>query len=88
MKVVRFDDLTALEKKGDGLFQSTDPNQKEKLAPNTKIRQGYLEQSNVNNVQEMVHMIEAVRSFETYQKVIQTIDQLDERAANTIGRIG
>jgi flagellar basal-body rod protein FlgG len=88
IKVVRFDDSTSLEKQGDGLFQSTDLNQKEKKAPNTKIRQGYLEQSNVKNVEEMVHMINAVRSFETYQKVIQTIDQLDERAANTIGRIG
>ena len=88
IKVVRFDDRASLEKQGDGLFQLINPNQKEKPAPNTKMRQGYLEQSNVRSVEEMVHMIDAVRSFETYQKVIQTIDQLDERAANTIGRVG
>ena len=88
LKIIRFDDTTGFEKQGDGLYKSTDPEQKEKKAPNTKIRQGYLEQSNVKNVEEMVRMIDTVRGFETYQKVIQTIDQLDERAANTLGRIG
>ena len=88
IKVVRFEDPTGLKKQGDGLFRLIDPNQTEQPASNTKIRQGFLEQSNVKSVEEMVHMIDAVRNFETYQKVIQTIDQLDERSANTIGRIG
>ena len=37
---------------------------------------------------EMTKMIETVRAFESYQKVIQTIDQVDERSVNSLGRIG
>ena len=88
IKVIKFEDNTALEKHGDGLFRLINEDQTEQKASNTKIRQGFLEQSNVKSVEEMVHMIDAVRSFEAYQKVIQTIDQLDERSVNTIGRIG
>ena len=29
----------------------------------------------------------AIRAFEAYQKVIQTIDEADEAAVNTIGRV-
>tara|TARA_B100000686_G_scaffold138292_1_gene145712 strand:- start:320 stop:1111 length:792 start_codon:yes stop_codon:yes gene_type:complete len=88
VKVVTFDDKKVLEKEGDGLFKLTDLTIQEQTPPNTKIRQGFLEQSNVKSVDEMVKMIDTVRSFEAYQKMIQTIDQLDERSANSIGRIG
>ena len=88
VKVVTFDDKAMLEKKGDGLFGLIDPNIVEQKAPQTKIRQGFLEQSNVKTVDEMVKMIDALRSFEAYQKMIQTVDQLDERSANSIGRVG
>ena len=87
-KVVTFSDKTTLEKKGDGLFGLVDQNVKEQTTVQTKIRQGFLEQSNVKSVEEMVQMIDTVRSFEAYQKMIQTIDQLDERSVNSVGRIG
>jgi len=32
-------------------------------------------------------MIEANRGFETYQKVVQTIDELNDKASNQIGSI-
>ena len=51
------------------------------------IRQGYTEQSNVNVVTEMVNMIAITRAYETNQKVIQTVDQTLENAANSIGRV-
>ncbi len=41
---------------------------------NTSIRQGWIENSNVNIVDEMVQMIELQRSFEVGSKVIQTND--------------
>ena len=49
------------------------------------MNQGYLEASNVNVVEEMVNMIETQRSFEAYQKIIQTTQQTDEQAINKIG---
>tara|TARA_B100000686_G_scaffold348459_1_gene439543 strand:+ start:1305 stop:2093 length:789 start_codon:yes stop_codon:yes gene_type:complete len=88
MKVVTFDDKTGLEKKGDGMFKLIDPSTQEQIPGKTQVRQGYVEQSNVKSVDEMVSLIDTVRSFEAYQKMIQTIDQLDERSANSIGRVG
>lgn len=40
------------------------------------LQQGYLEQSNVNIVQEMVNMIVAQRAYETNSKAIQTADSM------------
>jgi flagellar basal-body rod protein FlgG len=40
------------------------------------VRQGYLESSNVNVVQEMTSLIQAQRAYELNSKVIQTADQM------------
>lgn len=45
-----------------------------------KVRQGWIEDSNVNIVQEMVTMIELQRMFEAGSKVIQTNDGTLDRA--------
>lgn len=52
-----------------------------------QVRQGYLEVSNVNPVEEMVGMIAAVRAYEVNQKVIQATDSTLEKAVNEVGRI-
>ena len=53
----------------------------------TKVRQGFLERSNVNSIEEMTNMITAIRAFEAYQKVIQSLDEADDHAVNSIGRV-
>ncbi|MBP3191960.1 flagellar basal-body rod protein FlgG [Natronogracilivirga saccharolytica] len=40
------------------------------------LRQGYLEQSNVDIVNEMVKLIEAQRAYETNSKVVQTAEDM------------
>jgi flagellar basal-body rod protein FlgF len=40
------------------------------------LRQGYLEESNVDITEEMIRMVEAFRAFETMQKGIQSIDEM------------
>ena len=40
------------------------------------IRQGYLEDSNVEVVQEMVNLIEAQRAYETNSKMVQTAEDM------------
>jgi flagellar basal-body rod protein FlgG len=47
-----------------------------------KLKQGWLESSNVNVVSEMVQMIELQRNFEAGSKVIQTNDQTLDRSIN------
>ena len=51
------------------------------------VRQEYLETSNVDTVKEMVHMIQVMREFETYQKAIQTFDDATAKVNNDMGRL-
>jgi flagellar basal-body rod protein FlgG len=51
-----------------------------------QILQGYIEGSNVNPVRELVSMIEALRSYEAAQRLIQVQDQTLDRAINDVGR--
>lgn len=85
LAIITFDDMDKLQKSGRNLFSAIDilPQESE----NPQLMQGYIEGSNVNAVSEMVKMIEAHRGFETYQRVIATIDQLNDKASNEIGRI-
>ena len=54
---------------------------------NARVRQGYIEASNVNVVTEMVNMITITRAYESNQKVIQTIDGMLDKAVNNVGRV-
>ena len=87
IKLVNFDNPQTLEKAGDGMFLQNNPENQEKQA-NPFIRQGYLESSNVSAVEEMTNMMATLRLFETYQKMIQSIDSMDDQSANNIGRVG
>jgi len=82
MRIADFDDMTQLKKETATLF-STDA--KERIVnfdvnQTSAIRQGALEESNVNGLEEMVEMIELTRSFESNQKAVQTQDNTLEKA--------
>ena len=86
--VVDFVNGEKMVKIGDGIFKPVNEDVTGNEPQETRVLQGFVEQSNVKSVDEMTKMIETVRAFETYQKVIQTIDSVDERAVNSLGRIG
>jgi flagellar basal-body rod protein FlgG len=48
----------------------------------SKIRQGYLESSNVQAVDEMVNLIVAQRAYEMNSKIITASDQMLQQANN------
>ncbi|HID29754.1 MAG TPA: flagellar hook-basal body protein [Desulfobacterales bacterium] len=52
-----------------------------------RVRQGYIEESNVTVVEETSRMIETLRVYESYQKVIQTLDEASYKAINDVGRV-
>lgn len=56
-------------------------------SPGSRIRQGRVEESNVNPVRAMTDMIEIQRSFATLQRSIQVMDGVMERVVNDIGRL-
>ncbi|WP_223642452.1 flagellar hook-basal body protein [Planococcus sp. 4-30] len=51
------------------------------------VKQGFLEQSNVDLTQTMTDMMTTYRGFESNQKVIQAYDRSMEKAVNEIGRV-
>ncbi len=53
----------------------------------TSVNQGYLEESNVVMAEEMIRMIESLRTFESYMKVLQTFDETDAKVINEVGRL-
>jgi len=76
-----------LRKIGSALFMPNDPDATPQATRDTVVRQGYLEGSNVNSLEEMVRMIETTRSSETCQRMIQSYDQLTGKAVNDLGKV-
>jgi flagellar basal-body rod protein FlgG len=84
--LVTFPDLNLLKKEGHTLFRCEDP-QKEINPSNSRILQGALESSNVNPIEEMVNLIDSLRSYESCMKSIQAQDELNSKAVNELGNI-
>lgn len=62
--------------------------EKEILRPEEiSVGQGYLEESNVVVTEEVIRMVEALRTFESYQKVLQTFDETDAKVINEVGKL-
>lgn len=80
------DDLAGMKKLGSGLFEAS-ANSQEKQVPNPRILAKHLENSNVQPLQEMTQMIDGLRAFEAYQKVLKTYNTLASKA-HELGRIG
>jgi len=57
----------------------------EEFEPKFLIRQGFLESSNVNVINEMSEMIISQRRFEIYSNLIKSLDALEQKT-NEIGR--
>lgn len=53
---------------------------------NPSLKQGFLETSNVNIVQEMTDMIMTNRVFESTQKAISTYDSISDKLVNVVGK--
>ncbi|ODM27425.1 flagellar hook-basal body protein [Acetivibrio mesophilus] len=78
-----FTDATTLRKMGSNLVERTENTQEQQF--DGIVRQGYLEQSNVNSINEMINMITIMRSYEANQKIFQAQDGTLEKAVNEIG---
>jgi len=79
-----------LHKQGDSYWQATDesgPAQVIRPDVRPKVRQGWLEGSNVNAVQEMVEMIEVNRAYDANQRTVQTEDALIGKLWNEVVRV-
>jgi len=55
-------------------------------ATDVTVRQGAIEQSNVNPILTLVEMIDALRVYEAAQKAARGVDETVSRAVNDVGR--
>lgn len=87
LAIVTFDNLEALQKEGENYFRLIDENAQELPPEHMEVRQGYLEASNVSTVLEMTEMIDLHRAYEAQQKSVHSIDSLDDKAVNSVGKL-
>jgi flagellar basal-body rod protein FlgF len=87
LQVVDFPKPYELKKVGEGLFAPKKEGVSPLPAKDFSLRQGFLEQSNVNPIDEMVDMIASFRYFESAQKSIQMQDQTLEKLIEQVGNI-
>ncbi len=85
VSVTEFVDKNALRKEGAGLYINPEP---ANLSPkvSSSIRQGFVEESNVNAVSEMSSLIKATRHFESIQKAMKAYDNIAQKGVNEIAK--
>ena len=80
-----FEDYDYLRKYADTMYEPVKGATEKD--PTALVRQGYLEQSNVNVITQMVNLITITRAYEANQKIIQTIDSTLDQSVNNVGRV-
>jgi flagellar basal-body rod protein FlgF len=81
--LVNFASLSALSKEGNGLYANNTNIQPQPAT--AQIRQGMLEQSNVQPITQITRLIEVSRAYET---VAQMMDQTAQLSSNAVDRLG
>lgn len=84
ISVQRFTNPGALMPTAGGMFVAG-PNAGKEAVDEPELMQGYLEQSNVQPLREMVDLVLISRAYEANQKIITTADQQMEKTLQALG---
>ncbi len=88
LSVVEFNDPKTIRKTAGVNFENKDPNANPaKMAEVTEVKQGVIETSNVNPVEEISHLIKANRMFEEDLKAMKTVNEMLSKEVNDIGKM-
>ena len=90
LKIVDVKRKRYLEKQGNSYWKTTDESGEATVLDGSarpKVRQGFLEGSNVNPVTQMVEMIEVNRAYDANQRTIQTEDSLIGKLWNEVVKV-
>ena len=87
LKIVTVSQPECLKKMGNSLFALDGSGVAEEKAEGFKIREGYIETSNVNAIRAMTEMIDISRSYESYQKTIQFLNDAAKKCIDGVGRL-
>ncbi len=87
LQVVSIGNPHMLKKISSTLFAPQSDPVDEQKAENVKVAQGFVETSNVNGVRTMTEMIDVMRGYESYQKVIQFLSDAAKKSINEVGKL-
>lgn len=84
LKIVDFPKPYSLKKEMENLYAlppSTKP-----VPSSAELKQGYTEGANVSVIREMTNMVDTMRSYESYIKAMQSMDEATGKVINEVGR--
>lgn len=84
IKLVSFADEQALDVVGSSLYATDQP---PLPAPDSVLFQGMVEESNVQPILEITRMIATQRAYEAAAKLVETADELERLAIETLTRV-
>ncbi len=88
LSVVEFGDQKTMRKTGSLYFENKNPTANPvQEASATTVKQGMIETSNVNPVEEISNLIKANRMFEQDLKAMKTVNEMLQKEANDIGKM-
>lgn len=82
LQLAHFEHPERLHYVGNGLYQS---DESPTTQANTQVLQGFIEQSNIKSIDEMLNMVSTSRHFEANQKVMRAANNLLATAINQLG---
>lgn len=85
IKVVDVPKPYALKKEMENLYAL--PPSVQPVPAQAEVRQGYIEGANVSVIREMTAMIDVSRSYESYLKMMQSMDEATGKVINEVGRV-
>jgi flagellar basal-body rod protein FlgF len=88
LKVVSFPDSSRLLKEGAHKFVWTGSANEAQAVSDPQVKAGYLERSNVNAIDEMVHLMSSYREFEAVQRTLRTMmTDMNSKLIQELGRL-
>ena len=87
LDVVDFREPRLLRKEGSSYYAFEGEENGIVVPESINVQNGYIERSNVNPTVEMVKMVESLRVYESAQKAIQCMDEMNDKMVNQVGRL-
>jgi flagellar basal-body rod protein FlgG len=88
LKVVSFQDAAKLQKEGAQRYVWNGAPNEVQTVSDPQVKGGHLERSNVNAIDEMVHLMSAYREFEAVQRSVRTMmTDMNAKLIQELGRL-
>lgn len=87
LSIANITNINGLRKEGENLYKAEENTSIQTKPFKGEVVQGFLENSNINTINEMVDMINVFREYESGQKVIKAYDDMLSKAVNEIGKV-